>query len=133
MNSLKLWLTLRVHGPPSLRRINRSSAQAGGKFCRVGSGILILRSLCRIRFRSSRSGLKRMSYLNQNSPKHIIALWTRSPATGQCRISETVVNGHSVLRMMVISYLTGERHLEALQSAFAKGAQGARADAKALR
>jgi len=52
---------------------------------------------------------------------------------GQCRISETVVNGHSVLRMMVISYLTGERHLEALQSAFAKGAQGARADAKALR
>jgi hypothetical protein len=36
---------------------------------------------------------------------------------GQLWISDTVVNGGSVLRMMVISYLTEERHLVALQSA----------------
>jgi len=35
--------------------------------------------------------------------------------------------------MMVISYLTEERHLEALQTALAKAAKNARADAKALR
>jgi hypothetical protein len=34
---------------------------------------------------------------------------------GQRWISDTLVNGHSVLRMMVISYLTEERHLRALQ------------------
>jgi predicted DNA-binding ribbon-helix-helix protein len=38
-------------------------------------------------------------------------------------ISETVANGSSVLRMMVISYLTAERHLEALQSALISAAK----------
>ncbi len=42
---------------------------------------------------------------------------------GQRWISETIVNGHSVLRMMVISYLTEERHLEALQTALAQAAR----------
>ena len=36
---------------------------------------------------------------------------------GQRWISDTVVNGASALRMMVISYLTEERHLDALQAA----------------
>jgi glutamate/tyrosine decarboxylase-like PLP-dependent enzyme len=40
-----------------------------------------------------------------------------------CRwISETRVNGKSVLRMMVISYLTDERSLEGLQQALAEAA-----------
>src|SRR5437870_600107 len=42
---------------------------------------------------------------------------------GQRWISETIVNGHSVLRMMVISYLTEARHLEALQTALAQAAR----------
>ena len=36
---------------------------------------------------------------------------------GQRWISDTVVNGASVLRMMVISYLNEERHLRALEGA----------------
>ena len=36
---------------------------------------------------------------------------------GQRWISDTLVNGHSVLRTMVISYLTEERHLRDLQIA----------------
>jgi hypothetical protein len=32
-------------------------------------------------------------------------------------ISETLVKGQSVLRMMVISYLTEERHLQGLETA----------------
>ena len=36
---------------------------------------------------------------------------------GRRWISTTLVNGHSVIRMMVISYLTGHRHLEDLMIA----------------
>lgn len=36
---------------------------------------------------------------------------------GQLWISDTIVNRSSVLRMMVTSYLTGERHLKALEDA----------------
>ena len=36
---------------------------------------------------------------------------------GRRWISETIVNGESVIRVMVVSYLTKERHLSALQEA----------------
>jgi len=36
---------------------------------------------------------------------------------GRRWISETIVNGKSVIRVMVISYLTEQRHLDALQEA----------------
>jgi hypothetical protein len=36
---------------------------------------------------------------------------------GRRWISDTIVNGQSVLRMMVISYLTEERHIRDLQKA----------------
>jgi hypothetical protein len=41
---------------------------------------------------------------------------------GRRWISETAVNGRSVLRMMVISYLTEERHLDDLGSALRNAA-----------
>lgn len=41
---------------------------------------------------------------------------------GQRWISETVVNGRSVMRMMVISYLTEERHLRSLETALTNAA-----------
>ena len=43
--------------------------------------------------------------------------WMKSHATARRWISETIVKGQSVLRMMVISYLTEERHLLGLQNA----------------
>ena len=42
---------------------------------------------------------------------------------GQRWISDTIVNGASVLRMMIISYLTEERHLQDLQIALEKAAR----------
>ena len=42
---------------------------------------------------------------------------------GQRWISETKVNGRSVIRMMVISYLTESRHLVALQKALTEAAE----------
>jgi hypothetical protein len=43
---------------------------------------------------------------------------------GRRWISETRVNGHSVLRMMVISYLTEEGHICELSTALTKSATG---------
>jgi glutamate/tyrosine decarboxylase-like PLP-dependent enzyme len=42
---------------------------------------------------------------------------------GQLWISDTVVNGDSVIRVMIISYLTEQRHLQALQSALTAAAE----------
>jgi glutamate/tyrosine decarboxylase-like PLP-dependent enzyme len=42
---------------------------------------------------------------------------------GRRWISQTVVNGRSVLRMMIISYLTDERHLNALEAALTTAAK----------
>jgi glutamate/tyrosine decarboxylase-like PLP-dependent enzyme len=41
---------------------------------------------------------------------------------GRRWISETRVNGNSVLRMMVISYLTEDRHLRELKTALTEAA-----------
>jgi hypothetical protein len=49
-------------------------------------------------------------------------LW-KSHARRSRRNSETKVRGQSVLRMMVISYLTGERHLQGLEAALAEAAK----------
>jgi len=43
-------------------------------------------------------------------------------ADGTSWISETRVNGRSVMRMMVISYLTEERHMQSLQQALSQAA-----------
>ena len=49
------------------------------------------------------------------SPQHLAtahaAIVDEVTRDGKRWISETVANGHSVIRMMVISYLTGENHL----------------------
>jgi hypothetical protein len=47
----------------------------------------------------------------------------RITGDGQRWISDTVVNGASVLRMMITSYLTEERHLLGLQSALEEAAR----------
>jgi hypothetical protein len=41
---------------------------------------------------------------------------------GRRWISETIVNGESVIRVMVVSYLTEERHLQGLQDALLEAA-----------
>jgi hypothetical protein len=42
---------------------------------------------------------------------------------GQLWISETLVNGQSVIRVMIISYLTETRHLKALQTTLHQAAR----------
>ena len=116
MNSLKLWLTLRVHG-------------------RVAYEELINRQM---RLAQSFAEWVAMSeYFELAAPQVLPILNLRVPATGktpqelnalhslivdevnrdgQRWISTATVNGQSVIRTMVISYLTEERHLKDLQA-----------------
>src|SRR5437867_783881 len=132
MNSLKLWLTLRVHGRKAYEELIDRQLKLAANFAAWVSNsdfeITLPHTLPIVTFRLKASSLSAPELAEAHS--RIVDEVTRD---GQRWISETIVNGHSVLRMMVISYLTEERHLEALQAALAKAAQNARADAKALR
>src|SRR5438132_1321642 len=132
MNSLKLWLTLRVHGRRAyeelIDRQLKLAANFAGWVRNSDFGIALPHPLPIVTFRLKAPDLSAQELTAVHN--RIVDEVTRD---GQRWISETIVNGHSVLRMMVISYLTEERHLEALQAALAKAAQNARADAKALR
>jgi glutamate/tyrosine decarboxylase-like PLP-dependent enzyme len=116
MNSLKLWLTLRVHGRVAYEElINRQMRLA----------------------QSFAEWVVTSEYFELAAPQVLPILNLRVPATdktpqelnalhslivdevnrdGQRWISTATVNGQSVIRTMVISYLTEERHLKDLQA-----------------
>jgi glutamate/tyrosine decarboxylase-like PLP-dependent enzyme len=116
MNSLKFWLTLRVHGRKAyedlidrqldLARQFADWVRSSDQFELAAPQVLPI-----VNFR-----LKGLHSEEEAKAAHatVIDEVTRS---GERWISQTVVNGRSVLRMMVISYLTEERHLGGLQNA----------------
>jgi len=67
------------------------------------------------RLKSSRLSPKQLASAHES----IVDEVTRD---GRRWISETVVKGESVLRMMVISYLTEERHLHGLEASLTEAA-----------
>ena len=117
MNSLKLWLTLRVHGRKayeehidhqmSLAREFVRWLEASPQFELATPQVLPI-----VTFRLRRAGLRPEKLAAAHN--EIVEQVTRD---GQRWISETTVRGQSVLRMMVISYLTEERHLQGLEEA----------------
>jgi len=122
MNSLKLWLTLRVHGRKAYEELIDRQLKLAANFAAWVSNsdfeITLPHTLPIVTFRLKASSLSAPELAEAHS--RIVDEVTRD---GQRWISETIVNGHSVLRMMVISYLTEERHLEALQTALAQAAR----------
>jgi aromatic-L-amino-acid decarboxylase len=117
MNSLKLWLTLRVHGRKAYEELIDRQLQLAKSFVRwveasTDFGLAVPQTLPIVTFRLKLAGLT----AQQLSTAHadIVDQVTRD---GRRWISETIVKGQSVLRMMVISYLTEARHLEGLQTA----------------
>jgi glutamate/tyrosine decarboxylase-like PLP-dependent enzyme len=122
MNSLKLWLTLRVHGRKAYEEhIDRQVELARSFVAWVESSpdyeLAAPPMLPIVNFR-----LKGLPAGDELAAAHgsLIDAVTRD---GSRWISETRVNGQSVLRMMVISYLTEERHLRALEQALTHAAQ----------
>ena len=117
MNSLKLWLTLRIHGRQSYEDlIDSQLALAGYMESRVlETGEFELatpRRLTILNFRAKAAQELALPEAEVARLHHaIVAEITRD---GRQWISTTRVRGRSVLRMMVISYLTEGRHIDAL-------------------
>jgi aromatic-L-amino-acid/L-tryptophan decarboxylase len=118
MNALKLWLTLRVHGRQAYEQLIERQMQLARNFAEwVASSedfeLAAPQVLPIVIFR-----------LRANAtPSAHAALVEEVTRDGQRWMSDTVANGTSVLRMMVISYLTSEPQLNSLQKALAAAAK----------
>ncbi len=125
MNSLKVYLTLRVHGRVAYEELIDRQLQLA-KFAADWFGQSELFELASplllpiLNFR-----LKGISDEELGAAHaRIVEEVTRD---GRRWISPTIVNGRSVLRMMIISYLTTEDHIRDLQRALVKAADSLRA------
>src|SRR5437660_2429047 len=117
MNSLKLWLTLRAHGRHAYEElIDRQMDLAQGfaqwvamseNFELAAPQVLPILNL--------RLKAREVSPLNRKTMH--AAIIEEVNRDGQRWISGATVNGESVIRTMVISYLSEERHLRELQAA----------------
>lgn len=123
MNSLKLWLTLRVHGRVAYEEHIDRQLRLARDFAEWIDGsddfeLAAPNTLTIVNFRRKPAGRSEQEVAAAHA--RLVDAVTRD---GQLWISDTVVNGRSVLRMMVISYLTEERHLESLKSALVTAAK----------
>ncbi len=116
-NSLKLWLSLRVHGRQAYEELIDRQLKLAAYFanCVRSSQHFELAApqvLPIVNFRVKLPGAsdKQIRVVNQ-------AIVQEVTHDGRRWISTTLVNGKSVIRVMVISYLTGHRHLEDLMIA----------------
>jgi len=117
MNSLKLWLTLRVHGRKGYEELidhQLGLAKSFVSWVETSNDfeLAVPQTLPIVTFRLKSAGLS--PQLLAAAHGNIVDEVTHD---GRRWISETVVKGQSVLRMMVISYLTEERHLQGLETA----------------
>ncbi len=116
MNALKLWLTLKVHGRKAYEEhIDRQMNLAHGFADWVGrteqfelSAPMVV-PILNLRLKGIADPKQRAALHNA-----IVDEVTRD---GRRWISETIVNGESVIRVMIVSYLTEERHLLGLEEA----------------
>jgi glutamate/tyrosine decarboxylase-like PLP-dependent enzyme len=123
MNSLKLWLTLQVHGRQAYEELIDRQLKLAAFFANwVRSSELFELAapqvLPIVNFRVKRAGIREDE--RRAAHEAIVHEVTRD---GRRWISTTLVGGQSVMRMMVISYLTGHRHLEDLMIAVSEAAK----------
>lgn len=126
MNSLKVYLTLRVHGRKAYEELIDRQLRLAVSFAeRIrGSEDFELATpqvlpILNLRLKQANATESELESMHAAIVEHV----TRS---GERWISVTKVNGRSVLRMMVISYLTSEEHLNALFDALTQAARAVR-------
>ena len=117
MNSLKLWLTLRVHGRRAYQEmIDRQMKLAQGFAQWVTTSdnfeLAAPQVLPILNLRLKGNGISPEQLRTTHS-----AVVEEVNRDGQRWISTAMVNGHNVIRTMIISYLSEERHLQGLQLA----------------
>lgn len=115
MNSLKLWMTLQAHGRRSYEElIDRQMEMAASLACWVENSehfeLCAPQSLSAVAFRARMEDASEAEIAAANT-----AIVEEVNRSGERWISLTTVNGKSAIRMMVISYLTEERHLRDLR------------------
>ena len=123
MNSLKLWLTLQIHGRQAYEEHIHRQMELARYFANwiAGSELFELaapQTLPILILRVRQPGLS-------EAQRHAIheAIVQEVTRDGRRWISTTLVNGKSVIRMMVISYLTGHRQIEDLMIALTTAAK----------
>jgi len=126
MNALKLWVTLRVHGRQAYEEhIDRQLrlARSFADWIRKSEDyeLVVKPDLTIVNFRAKNAGDEQATAVANQA---VVDAVTRD---GTRWISETKVAGRSVIRMMVISYLTDESHLKGLQDALTAAAKSVRA------
>jgi glutamate/tyrosine decarboxylase-like PLP-dependent enzyme len=121
MNSLKLWLTLRVHGRKAYEEHIDQQMKLARDFANWIRESDQFELAMEPTFPIVTFQLKGVSP-NQRAELHgkLVENFT---ADGQKYISDTLVRGQSVLRMMIISYLTEERHVIELERRLAEDAR----------
>lgn len=121
MNSLKLWLTLKLHGRRAYEQhIDRQMTLASdfadwidaSEHFEMAAPMMV--PILNFRLKNGGTG--------EDLIRHHLQFTDMVTRDGQRWISETRVRGQSVLRMMVISYLTGEQQLTDLQVALQNSA-----------
>jgi glutamate/tyrosine decarboxylase-like PLP-dependent enzyme len=123
MNSLKLWLTLRVHGRQAYEQLIDQQLKLAASFANWVRNsehfeLAAPQVLPIINLRIKHPGAEEAQIRSANEA--VVHEVTRE---GRRWISSTIVQGRSVIRMMVISYLTGHRHLEELMISLTEAAQ----------
>jgi aromatic-L-amino-acid decarboxylase len=114
MNSLKLWLTLRVHGRTAYEvHINRQ-IQLAEWFAQQISNSSHFELFAPPMLPIFNLRLKRESRDKEQAAQQLQAVVDAVTGDGKRWISTTAVNSHTVIRVMIISYLTEQRHLEEL-------------------
>lgn len=114
MNALKLWLTLKMHGRIAYEEHINAQMALAQEFAQwiQGSGLFQLaapQTVPILNFRLTKPG-------SEEDLAHAhLQLVERVTHDGQRWISETRLAGRSVIRVMIISYLTGRQHLESLK------------------
>src|SRR5262249_50148731 len=131
MNSLKLWLTLRVHGRRAYDELIDRQLKLAAFFAdwvRTSEHFELAapHPLPIVTLRVKVPGAS--EELIRTANQAVVEDVTRE---GRRWISSTLVNGRSVIRMMVISYLTGHRQIEDLIIALTEAAGRQRTAARA--
>ncbi len=122
MNSLKLWLTLRVHGRQAYEQLIDHQLQLASGMAEWfrRSHDFELATPMKLPILNFRVRLNGSKAEQAAANKALVDEVTRD---GKLWISHTYVNGRSVCRMMVISYFTEEKNLQQLRNTLMKAVE----------